>query len=185
MATMTPSRRSTVIRGTAIGALAYLIGYLFTWILAGTKTSKLFVTGPFGSAVADWKALLWVFYDSHFVGTQTPTVTGLDGATFGGDLVDTVSVLGVEYLYVVPPLVLVIAGVAIAWTRETETPSEGLVAGLSIVIGYVVIVVLGMLIGQQSGVGPSPLRALMIAGVVYPIGFGGIGGAIAGFVGGR
>lgn len=164
------------------GGLSFLVGYLLTWILAGTRISRLFVSGPFGGGVADWKATLWVFFDSHFVGTQTPSVTWPGGATFGGDLVDTVSVLGVEYLYAVPPLVLLVAGATVAWTLGVETPFDGLTAGITIAIGYVVLSVLGMLVAQEAGVGPSPLRAVVVAGVVYPVGFGAIGGAVAGFV---
>lgn len=42
--------------------------------------------------------------------------------------------------------------------------------------GYLVAVVLGLFVGSARGVGPHPMRAVLLAGVVYPLTFGGMGG---------
>jgi len=181
---MARTRRLALVVGALSGAGAFLAGYVLTWILAGTRAAQLTVGGPFGSSVPDWRAILWVFYDSHFVGTRTPRIIGPGGDVGGaGRLVDTVGLLGVEHLYVVPPLVLLVAGGALAWRLGASDAREGLRAGIRLVPGYFVLVVLGMMIGQQTGVGPSPLRAAVVAGVVYPVAFGAIGGVVAGLVG--
>lgn len=181
---MVRTRWSALALGALSGAGAFVAGYVLTWILAGTRVTQLTVGGPFGSAVPDWRAILWVFYDSHFVGTGTPRIIGPGGDVGGsGRLVDTVGLLGVEYLYVVPPLVLLAAGGALAWRLGASDAREGVRAGIRLVPGYFVLVVLGMMIGQQTGVGPSPLRAVVVAGVVYPVAFGAFGGVVASMFG--
>lgn len=173
--------RSLGVRGAIGGALAFIVGYLITWIVAGAKVSRLVVSGPFGGGIPDWKANLWVFLDSHFVGTRTPQVTGPGGSpTVGDGLVDTVGVLGIEYLYLLPVLVLLATGAVLAWRADVTSPREGLVAGMAVAIGYVVGAVLAMMVAQQTGVGPSPLRSFVIAGGVYPTALGAVGGAVVG-----
>jgi hypothetical protein len=171
----------TVVLGTVVGAGAFLGGYLLTWILAGAEAASLSVGGALGGAVPDWKAVTWLFQDSHFVGTRSSAVVGPGGEPLAGaELVDTVRLLGVEFLYVVPLAVLLLGGAAIAWRSEARGPRAGMIAALSLTGGYLVLVVLSMMAAQQTGVGPSPLRALVIAGLVYPAAFGGIGGAVYG-----
>ncbi|WP_458188150.1 hypothetical protein [Haladaptatus sp. NG-WS-4] len=53
-------------------------------------------------------------------------------------------------------------------------------AGMTVAVGYLAAVVLGLLVASQAGVAPSPLRALVIAGVVYPVAFASLGGAAVG-----
>lgn len=175
------TRSGTLVRGTIAGGVTFLLGYLATWILAGTKAATITATGPFGGSIPDWKAVLWLFYDSQFVGTRTPTVTGPDGALWGGgELVDTVNVLGVEYLYAVPVVLLVAAGATVAMTTNAMTPRNGLLAGITVTIGYLALTVLGLFAATAGGIAPSPLRALVVAGIVYPVVFGAVGGAVVG-----
>lgn len=173
--------RATFVRGTVGGAIGFLLGYLITWILAGTKAASLTVDGPFGGSVPDWQAVLWVFYDSHFVGIRTPEVFGPDGALWaGGELVHIIDLLGVEYLYAVPAVVLFVAGAVVATLGGTRTPREGAFAGMAVATGYIVVVIFGLFVATRGGVAPSPLRALVIAGAVYPVTFGALGGGFAG-----
>jgi hypothetical protein len=179
--TVSRTLRATLARGTAVGAIGFVLGYLVTWILAGAKAANLAVQGPFGGSVPDWKAVLWVFYDSHFVGTRTPQVFGPGGGLWGGgDLIDTVGLLGVEYLYAVPVIVLLIAGAVVATLVGSTSPRQGMIAGMTLAVGYLAVTVLALFVATQGGVAPSPLRAVVIAGVVYPVALGAIGGAVAG-----
>jgi hypothetical protein len=165
------------------GVVAYAVGVALTWVLAGTRAARLTVGGPFGGSVPDWKAVVWVFYDSHFVGTRTPEVFGPGGGLIGGgDLVDTVALLDVEFLYVVPVVVLFAAGAFVAAGAEPTDPRDGLRTGLTVVTGYLPPVVLGLLVATEGGVAPSPLRALVVAGVLYPVALGGIGGLAVGLL---
>lgn len=170
-----------LLRGAGWGATAYVLGYLVTWILAGTRAANATDWWPLGGSIPEWKAVLWVFYDAHFVGTRTPEIVGPGGNVWaGGDLIDTVGLLGVEYLYAVPVLALLAVGARAAMLAGAATPREGLMAGTTVAIGYLALVVAGLFAGSHGGIAPSPLRALAIAGVVYPVAFGGIGGAVAG-----
>lgn len=173
-------RRLTVFgSGAAAGIVAFLLGYLATWITAGVRAASVTTTGPFGSSVPRWRAVLWLFHDAHFVGTRTPRVIGPDGSLWSsGALVDTVGLLGVEYVYLVPPLALLVAGAAVSLWLRRGTPRAGLQAGMTVTAGYLVAVVLSLFVASNAGIGPSPLRALVVAGVVYPVAFGGLGGLV-------
>lgn len=173
------TRRRAIARGIVAGLIAFVTGPLLTWILAGGRAGRLFVSGPLGGAVPDWKAILWVYHDSHFVGTRTPRVIGPGGEPMiDGGVVDTVSLLGVEFLYLVPPVVLVVAGAAVAWRAGGTGVWAGLRAGSTVAVGYVVLAVLTMLLAQQTGTGPAPIRAVIVAGIVYPVVFGATGGIL-------
>ena len=182
---MTLLHPRTLVRGTGAGFAAFLVGYFVTWIIAGTRASGIVVGGFFGGAVPDWRALLWVFFDSHFVGTRTPQVVGPDGELLARPyLVDTVGTLGLEFLYLVPVVLTVAAG-ALAAFGVAPTPREGFRAGLTVAVGYLLAVLVGLFVASSGGVGPSPLRALVVAGVVYPLAFGALGGYLAGRFGTR
>lgn len=176
--------RTTAVIGPVLGIVTFALGYLVTWVLAGRQATQLNVTGPLGGAVADWKAVAWVFFDSHFVGTRTPTVVSPGGRS-GGEVFDTVALLDVTYLYVVPPLLLLAGGIAVARRTSAADGREGLLGGATMAVGYVTLAILLMLVSGETGVGPSPVRAVLIAGVVYPVFFGSLGGAVAGTLAGR
>lgn len=176
----------TAVRGAGAGLAAALLGYVATWITAGREATRLTVGGPFGGSVPDWRAVLWLCYDSHSVGTRTPEVFGPGGDLWGGgELVDTVGLLGVEFLYAVPVAVLLLAGVAVASAAGVADLRAGVVTGLAVAVGYLPAVVGGLFLASQGGVAPSPLRAVVVAGLVYPVAFGAAGGALAALVTGR
>lgn len=184
MVTRTLTRGTSLGRGAVLGAFACLLGYLGTWVLAGARVAELGDDGLFGGRVPAWKAVLWLFYDSHFVGTRLPAVYGPGGdLLFRSELVDTVGVLDAGYLYAVPVLLLFLAGAAVALLVGTTGPLDGLLVGASVTAGYLVVVVLGLFVATQGGVAPNPLRALVFAGIVYPVAFGAVGGATAGLFG--
>ncbi|MEF8776526.1 MAG: hypothetical protein V5A43_08515 [Haloarculaceae archaeon] len=183
---MVLNRGKAAALGAITGIGAFAAGYVLEWILAGTKAAQLAVEGPFGTGVAEWKTLLWVYFDSHFVGTRLPEVTGPgDGFRVGGGVVDTVGLLQIEYLYLVPIAVLLVGGGILAWRVGSREPYDGMRRGMFVIVGYLPIAVLAMMVGQQSGFGPSPFRSLAIAGLVYPLVFGAIGGAVYGLSGGE
>lgn len=181
---MTRFQRSTLARGTGVGAVAFLLGYLVTWILAGAKAAGTTVGGVLIGSVPEWKVVLWMFYDSHFVGTRTPEVFGPGGGLLGGgDLVDTVGAFDAEYLFAVPVVLLLLAGATVAARSGAATPRKGFFAGLTVAVGYLAIAVLGLFVATEGGIAPSPLRAIVIAGVVYPVVFGALGGLTVGLFG--
>lgn len=163
----------TVIRGAALGAVAYLAGYLLAFVTAVGELQRL-VRGyvPLAEAGArfapEWKLAGWAFYDAQFVGTRFP-----------GQSVNVVSFAGVEFLYLVPPVLLLLAGGAVAWLSGSEESRDGLRAGATVAAGYVTLVVVLAVLVRHVNVQPSFLRALVVAGIVYPVAFGGVGALAA------
>lgn len=162
-----------VVRGGAAGAVAYFLGYAFAYLTAADAVGRAVrAFQPLSDAGARfapaWKVAGWAFSDAHFVGTQ-----------FAGRTVNTVAFGSVEYLYLVPPILLLLAGGLAAALAHSETPRAGLVAGVCVTAGYLPLAVILALLLQHANVRPSLLRALVVAGVVYPVAFGGIGGALA------
>ncbi|MFB6135617.1 MAG: transporter [Halobacteriaceae archaeon] len=164
---------ATAVRGAAAGVAAYVVGYLLAYLTA-TDAARRAVRAfePFAQAggrfAPDWKVAGWAFYDAHLVGTR-----------FADRTVDLVAFASVQYLYLVPVLLLVLAGAAVAYAAGARTPREGVAAGITVAAGYVLLALFGAFVLQYANVRPSPLRAVVVAGVVYPVAFGALGGALA------
>lgn len=171
------ARAATAVRGSAVGLLTFLLGYLLAYVTGATAVTRAlrgFAPGgasPGWQFAPEWKVVGWLFYDAHAAGTHVPGVTGL---------VDLVTLAGVQYLYVVPPLLLVLAGGLLARLDRVDGPRAGLGVGMTVGVGYLLAVVFGLLLVGFVGIGPDPLRALVLAGVVYPVAFGAVGGVLAG-----
>jgi len=172
-------------RGAVVGALAYVVGYLLTYLwqvnavretLSGLN-ALISLLG--GETIPAWKAVGWVFYGAHVVPIRIPTPGAGSGlrSLIGNGGAPTL-------LYVVPPLVLLVAGATVAYWAAVETPGEGLRAGVTIASAYFVLVVLGVFLFQYAmgdvTVGSDLARSVVLAGVVYPVGFGAIGGGLYG-----
>jgi len=169
-------RRATAVRGAAIGVVAFLAGYLVAFLTAASvvrRVARAFrpLAEAGGRFVPGWKAAGWAFLDGHFVGT-----------TYPGGTVDMVAMGSVEFLYLVPPLLLLLAGGVLAWAAGSTTPRDGLNRGMAVAVGYLPMAVIFAVLLRHANVQPSLLRALVVAGLVYPVAFGGIGGALAGVV---
>jgi hypothetical protein len=163
----------TAVRGAAVGVGTFLLGYVVTFLTAtnaGTSAARAFepLARAGGRFVPDWKAAGWLFLDSHQVGLQ-----------FDGRHLNFVSFAGVEYLILVAPILLVVAGALVARWSASDTRRQGLVDGATVAIGYLVFVAVFATLVQHANVRPRLLRSVVIAGVVYPVVFGGLGGFLA------
>lgn len=100
-----------------------------------------------------------------------------DGVVLGVAGVGTVP--GPVY-YLVPPLLLAWCGRRCALATTASTDQEAFLQGASVVLGYclVVSIALAVLYGAAEFplLGLNPLGALLLAGLVYPLVFGGLGG---------
>ena len=163
------------------GAAAWLSGYLCTYLLVGrdVRESALnrFVEAFEGEPAA-YELVGWVFYNAHFVDVVyagfggrflPPTYVGEEGFTY--------------LLYAVPPALLVAAGLAAGRYRGVAETNEGAVVGALVAPGYLAFAVAGVFLFEVSAAGttgrPDPLSAVVLAGVVYPLAFGGVGGVVA------
>ncbi len=180
----------SVAAGVAGGLGAYLLGYLTVYASQrGRIEERLeafnFIADLFGSdPIPAWQAVGWVFYNAHFVATEIPQ-------PFGGVRVENLiaSADGLTYLYLLPPALLLLAGVAVGRFVAAGTPTDGAAAGATVAAGYLPAAIIGVVafryaVGDGT-VTPDLVTAVLLAGVVYPLCFGAIGGAIAGVIGGR
>ena len=167
------------------GVLAYLVGYALTYAAVGQEVSNSLAARVLEIATGDpgtWQLVGWVFYNAHYVSVEVP---GLFGSTAVNLVGETFS----SALFVLPPVVLLVAGAAVAVLGRVERPVAGAVAGVAVTIGYLPLAAIGALaVGIDIGdatAGPTVAAAVLLAGLVYPLLFGAIGGAVGGAVGGR
>jgi len=86
----------------------------------------------------------------------------------------------------IPAILLLCTGFALG-RRYGKTIREGATAGVTVVVGYGPLAVAGVLLtratlsiyGETTVLGPSLGPAVLLAGVLYPVGFGALGGALA------
>lgn len=171
-------------RGVVGGLVAYVVGYLLTYLwqapnvrdtISGLNTLIEMVGGE---TIPVWQVVGWVFYNAHAVPLQIP---GMGAGTTTRSLIGNGG--APSLLFVLPPLVLLLAGAGIAWWTKQSDLSDGAVAGGSIILGYVVLAVVGVFVFRytlgDAFVGPVPARGVLLAGILYPAVFGAIGGGLA------
>lgn len=176
----------SALAGTVLGAVAALLAYLATYaILAGDALALIARYAPAYSiarrvfpahldAVPVWKAVAWHFYTAAGGGVKFE-VLGQQGA----NTLHFVDYAGGLYawLWLVPALLVLVAGAAVALAGRAERPREGAVAGVLVTVGYLPATVLasGSLAVVVAGfrVGPETSVAMVLG---YPIVFGALGG---------
>ena len=178
-------RGSTLARGGLAGGVAWLLGYLIAYVAEADAVSESLRGVGFvsqllgGEAVPTWKGVSWLFLNAHFVATKFPTVaggtrtanfvTGEDGATL---------------LLALPPLLLVVAGLIAAYGRPGAI-SDRAKRGATVALGYLPLsaaaaLASGHALGEtDAAIAPDLVTAVLLAGAVYPLVFGAIGGAVA------
>lgn len=170
------------VPAAAAGLLAWVLGYVFTYLLVGSEVRESALNRfveAFEGDPATYELVGWAFYNAHFVDVVYEGFTGrfLPANYVGGE--DGLTPL----LYVVPPLLLVAAGLAVARYQGATEPTDGAVAGVLVVPGYLVLAVAGAFLFEVAAAGttgrPDLLPAIFIAGLVYPAVFGAVGGVLA------
>jgi len=175
--------RLPVVLGAVVGLVTWLVGFALTYLLAADEIEDSSIQQFLEAVDQDpetYEMVGWVFYNSHMVDTVVTDIPGIgDQATnfIGGD--DGFSV----FLYVIPVALLLIAGLAVGRSQGVTDISTGLVAGLTLVPGYLLLSVAGLFLFEAtiagSTIGPQRLQGLFLVGLVYPAGFGGLGGVLA------
>lgn len=171
-----------IATGAGVGAGAYLLGYLLIYLAtSGSMEERLtgfnFLAELFGGqTVAVWQGVGWLFYNAHFVATRS---TGGLGGTRSINFIAESDEPGAVLLYLVPIVLLVVAGLLVArWDGAQET-ADAATAGVTVVFGYLPLAILGRFLFQYDGsVAPDIVTAVLLAGAVYPLVFGALGGAI-------
>ena len=168
------------VSGIVAGIAAWLVGYVLTYVVTAgsirnTLLGQLLQSSDAGSVP---QAVGLVFYNAHFV--ETVVDAGFLGSS-------SVSLIGGDggftpLLYAVPVVLLALAGVGVAFRSDARDPAVGAKAGVTAVIGYLPLSVIGIfLVGIGSdapSAAPDLLTGVLLAGVIYPVAFGAVGGVI-------
>ena len=169
----------TLARGGLVGLAVWLLGYLVTYLLHAGNIREAFATNVVEFLAGDpvtWKLVGWLYFNAHFVATSIPGLFGDSSTNFLSGAED----ITLTALYVVPPLLLLVAGAAVA--RGANDPAEGAKTGGALALGYLVASAVGAFLVQISVAdavaGPSLVTAILLAGAVYPLVFGALGGVI-------
>ena len=181
-------RRLTV--GAAGGLAAYVLGYLLVYATQRGRVGEdlrgfnAFADLLGGDPIPAWKAVGWVFYNAHFVATEFPAPLG---GTRMVNFIAEADAGSLAAMYVVPPVLLLGAGLLAGRLASTTEPTEGALVGGLVAVGYLPLTLLGVVaFGYSIGDGtiaPVLLTAGLLAGVVYPVVFGAGGGAVATLLG--
>lgn len=174
-----------IVAGIAAGLVAWLGGYVFTYVVAADeiRNSGLnrIVEALSGDA-ATYEIVGWVFYNAHFVDTvfqNLPIVGSVTANYVGGEDGFTAA------LYAIPIALLCLGGAATAAYSHAADVTEGIRAGVALVPGYLLLSVAGVFLFEvttgSASATPDQLAGIVLAGVVYPIVFGSIGGVAVGW----
>jgi hypothetical protein len=181
-----PLNAQVLGRGAAMGAVAYLVGYLLTFLLVSLSGAG----GQGGdSPVPGWKLVGWYFYNGHFVNLD---VSGSFAGVAASDLSSLIAASDsatVQLVYVAPVVALLVASVILyRQVGPIEEISEAATAGALVVTGYLPLAVVGAVLTSYTGsisifglqvgsvtIQPQLLPAVVLAGLVYPLVFGALG----------
>lgn len=178
-------RRGALGTAAAAGAVAYVAGYVLTFVLVRAEARR-----TFGESVPTWKAVGWYFYNAHFVDVVSSRSVGPFGDAAAVNLLAESSGATATFLYVVPPLALLAAGGVVAWPRGGADVVTAATRGAAVVLGYGPLAVLGALVVQHTvsgsflGVDASasvtvPLAsAVVVAALLYPVVLGATGAVL-------
>jgi hypothetical protein len=176
--------------GAGVGAVAYVLGYLLTFLTqSGQIEEQLrgfnFFADLFGGdPIPTWKGVGWVFYNAHFVDIEIPALVG------GGRSMNLISQAdggSLGWLFILPPLLLLLAGATAGWFASASDAADGAKSGALVVAGYLPLAVIGAFLFRFSvgdgTVAPTLVTAVLLAGAVYPAVFGALGGAASAALG--
>lgn len=178
-------------RGAIYGILAFVVGFSLTWHFIGLGTVPRTAYNTSETTLAGW-----FYYNAQTVPlTETASFFGEDASQTGLNLINTGDASPYhKFLYLLPPGTLLFAGVlsAAAWGK-TRTLSYAALNGASITVGYIVVIIGGIFFfsatestfGATGTLRPSFLYSVIVAGLVYPLLFGSIGGLLYFFSQGR
>lgn len=186
---MDRNRRSYAAAAVS-GIVAFGLAYVLVYALTISTVRDSLLTGiaeSFGEENAAWKVVGWVLFNAQFVTTtitvDVPLLGGTDAVNFITES-DSLS----PVLYVIPPALLTVAGLAVARLDGATDVGRALRVGPAVALGYLPMAVLGALafavsIGDSSGGSPTLVTAVGLAGLLYPVLFGTLGAALGTVVG--
>lgn len=177
MSTRPITDRVPFIAGSVAGVAAWLLGYLFTYVLTSGEIRDSAVRQVIeflGGSLPTWKVVGWVFFNAHLSSTVFEGLFAGSRNFVGGQ--DEFSVV----LLVLPPLLLIAAGLAVGRAAGVDHDvTDAVLAGLAVVPGYLLLSLVGVFLFAVEGAGPDPITGALLAGLLYPAVFGVVGALVA------
>lgn len=186
--------RDPWVVGAVAGVLAYLVGYLAVAAVVVPAVDHELLSaaiaafhagpareGPLVAAALDapWRVAGWAFYAAHFVPTASTLPTDVDPPV----TVDLLAAGVTPWIRLVPPLVLAAAGALAARLGRTTGRADAAVGGAATAAGYLFPAAFGPLLFELGASGDAVYvagwRALVVAGLAYPLVFGTAGAVLA------
>lgn len=182
MADGTADTKRVVGGGLAGGIAAWVVGFLVVYLLTASEIENSLGSGVLEALTNEnvtWKLVGWIFYNAHNVTIKIPGFFGQTAQNFVVGSEET----ALTALLVLPPLLLAVAGAAAAW-NTAAAPTAAARNGAAVVLGYLPLSVVGAVLFSVSvgdaTAGPNLVTAVLLAGAVYPLVFGAIGGLVGG-----
>lgn len=188
--------------GFLLGMVAFVGTYAVMYSLRAERVASAVAGLPLALSASTPEipqVVGWLVYRAHFV----PIEYSVSGASSDSGVLsfgsfpgagDLVAALEPGLLLLVPLFMLFICGFYTAIQCDVSTPRTGAVAGATVVVGYLLLVVVAVAaltwslslavfnLTVTASIGPGEVQAVFIAGVVYPLVGGALGGAAAGSV---
>ena len=126
-------------RGAAAGIVAFVLGYLATYVLTESRVRESLeginaILQFFGGEqIPAWRAVGWVFFNMHYVRTHLPGVGGTRTHNFvsSGDFSTA--------LFAIPIVILLATGFLLAWTRSPIDVRAGAIDAVERPAGLLVV----------------------------------------------
>ncbi|MFB6107043.1 MAG: hypothetical protein ABEJ70_08720 [Halobacteriaceae archaeon] len=179
--------RPSAVPSAGAGLAAWLAGYALTYALTAPRVRASLVNRlaqALSGEATTWRVVGWIFYNAHVVDTRIEAgIFGSGAVNFVGG--DSFSPL----LYALPPVVLVAAGALAARVADVDRSGAAVaLATAPLVGGYLLLTVAGLVafpvVASGASAGPDPVAAVVLAGLVYPAVFGGVGVTLGAWTGG-
>lgn len=180
----TDQSRVPILRGAVAGAVAWILGYLVTYLVAIDRVQGNWQAEWLqfvAEDASDWKIVGWLFYNAHNADIRFPSVGIFTVENQNFVAADDGSLW---LLYLVPPLLLLVAGAVITASSEDvlRSSTDAAIAGATVTVSYLVLAIVCLFVfGVTVGEGvirPDVIPAVLLAGIVYPLVFGATGGVI-------
>jgi hypothetical protein len=175
-----------LLGGAAVGFGTFALGFLATYL----SKSGDFTGARFGEGPSTEQYVSWMFFKMHNVGHQATASVGSRSESEAFD--PSTWAVWEDWLFALPPALLLVAGLAVGVLWADGKASSGALYGASLVLGYLPATLVVALFSEYSrsraslmgtvsvSAGPKLPEALALAGVVYPLVFGVVGGVVAG-----
>jgi len=177
-------------QGAGFGALSFLVGYITTLgIVAAVEDDE------FTDDIIELSGI--IYYNAQLADAEI-SVTGTDddigfGILFEGTTINYVTdeqILGEELLempsvvyHLIPILSLILFGFLLARYVGAQTTQEGALAGGTVVLGVVPLTLIGVVLftfeEESAELAPALSDSILFVGVLFPLIFGAIGGALS------